>query len=232
MNEPTIPALPPGPTDAPPPKPHPIDVALAALSEYAAEVLTGDRPNRFAELQTIMQVSMAVQRLKPPEIAGVADMGMGEFGDDGFGVGGVNFGAPVMAHNPIHVRRGHIPRWNDGADMQTQMMMMAQNFLKEYTAIEKAKASKPDPDVRLNEVSELAELFMLRLKLAGADQEVPPEINYRVNALLKRIGEPPHEPAPSEPGPDTVLPADPLRGHQADGAGQPDGGRVGEPVAE
>lgn len=232
MNEPTIPALPPGPTDTPPAKPHPIDVALAALSEYAAEVLAGSRPNRFAELQTIMHVSMAVQRIKPPEMAGVADMGMGEFGEDGFGVGGINFGvgAPVM---PMRVQRGHIPRWNDAADINTQMLMMAQKFLTEYMAIEKVKVSKPDPDVRLNEVTELSELFMLRLKLAASDSvaEVPPEINSRIDHLLKRIGEPPHEPAPSEPGPDTVLPADPLRGHQADGAGQPDGGRVGEPVA-
>jgi hypothetical protein len=215
----------------PPPKPHPIDVALAALSEYAAEVLAGDRPSRFAELQVLTHVAQAVQRLKPPEAAGVADMGLGD-GEDGFAVNAgfdFNVEAPVMRRRPV-AARGH--RWNDAADINTQMMMLAQRFLQQYVDAEKAKASKPDPDVRLNEVRELSELFLLRLNIATSGGEALPEINSRIDHLLKRIGEPPHEPARPEPEPDPVVSPHPVRRHQADGAGEPDGGRVGEPLAE
>lgn len=45
-------------------KPHPIDVALAALSEIAADLLAGDRPSRFAEVQRVTAVALQVQRLR------------------------------------------------------------------------------------------------------------------------------------------------------------------------
>jgi hypothetical protein len=183
---PELPALPAG---EPPGKPQPVDVALAALSEMAAELLASGRPSRFVELRNVIAIVQNVQRLR--SVAGV---------DDG---------------------------WNDGADLSREIVMLGQNFLTQFAEVEKRKADRPDPDVRLAEVSELAELYMLRLKLAGADQEVPAEISYRIDHLLKKIGEPTHEP---EPGP--VVSSLPVRGHPPDGPGEPDRGGVGEPLAE
>lgn len=206
----THPELPPSLTERVPPlKPHPIDIALAALSEVAADLLASGKPSRFAELQNVTTIAMTIQQLRPMTGVDNADI-MGD---------GV-FGAPLC--QPIH----HRP-YNDGADLNREIIMLAQSFLAQYAEAEKKKAERPDPDVRLNEVGELAELFNLRLKLALADQPVPSEITTRIDHLLKRIGEPPHEPEP-----DPVVSALDVRGHPPDGAGDPDGGRVGEPLAE
>jgi hypothetical protein len=171
MTNPFVPATPllPAPVPA---KPDPVDVALVALSEVATELLAGDRPSRFAELRQVMGVAMQVQRLRSAATVSVEDMGMVD-DDEGMGV----------------IRHHRNPRWNDAADLNTQVIMLAQKFLEQYAEAEKKKASRPDPDVRLNEVTELAELFELRLKLALADHPVPDEITYRINQLLKRIGE-------------------------------------------
>jgi hypothetical protein len=207
------------PPELPLAKPHPVDIALTALGEVAAELLASGKPSRFAELQNVTAIAMQIQRLRP--IAGIGDV-FGENGEDGEG------GHFRVVHNPIGVWQGHrAPRFNDGADLYREIIMLAQNFLTQYAEAEKKKASKPDPDVRLNEVTELAELYMLRLKLAGADHDVPNEINTRIDQLLKRIGEPPHEPESS-----ALVSAFSVRGHPPDGAGEPDGGRVGEPLAE
>jgi len=205
----TPPALPPA-IAGPAPKPHPVDVALAALSELAADLLASGKPSRFAELQNVTTIAMTIQQLRP--MTGVDDA---DIVRDGV------FGAPLG--QPIHHRRPY----NDGADLNREIIMLAQSFLAQYAEAEKKKAERPDPDVRLNEVGELAELFNLRLKLALADQPVPGEITTRIDHLLKRIGEPPHEPEP-----DPVVSALDVRGHPPDGAGDPDGGRVGEPLAE
>lgn len=215
----THPELPPSLTERVPPlKPHPIDIALAALSEVATDLLASGKPSRFAELQNVTTIAMTIQQLRP--MIGV---------DDADIMGDGVFGAPLG--QPIIVNRRARPPYNDGADLNREIIMLAQNFLATYMEAEKKKAaekaSRPEPDVRLDEVTEMAELFTLRLKLAGADQEVPREINVRIDHLLKRIGEPPHEPEP-----DPVVSALDVRGHPPDGAGDPDGGRVGEPLAE
>ena len=214
------------PPELPLAKPHPVDIALTALGEVAAELLASGKPSRFAELQNVTAIAMQIQRLRP--MAGIGDV-FGENDEDG--AGGVGFGVVQQPNGVWHGQRRHLHHpvapFNDGADLNREIIMLAQNFLTQYAEAEKKKASKPDPDVRLNEVTELAELYMLRLKLAGADHDVPNEINTRIDQLLKRIGEPPHEPESS-----ALVSAFSVRGHPPDGAGEPDGGRVGEPLAE
>lgn len=51
------------------------------------------------------------------------------------------------------------------------------------------------PESRLSEVNELSGLYDIRGKLASSSQDVPAEIEARIATLLKRIGEPPREPA-------------------------------------
>ena len=213
MTDPTPPLLPPA-------KPHPVDVALAALSEVAAELLAGSRPSRFAELGTVVAVAQTVQQLRPAGLAGVEDMGLHPYEENI-----VINGGPVMMANPR--RRGvRIGGFHDAADLNTQLLMMAQSFLEKYADIEKLKAQPTKS--RLDEVTELAELFGLRMKLAlDSPDPVPEEITTRINHLLKRIGEPPHEPEP-----DTDLSSDDVRRRPPDGPGRPDGGGLGEPVAE
>ena len=79
-----VPALPPAPDV--PAKPHPVDVALAAISEVAAELLASGRPSRFVELSRVATVALQVQRIRPAAVAGVEDMVvMGELDDLNFG---------------------------------------------------------------------------------------------------------------------------------------------------
>jgi len=178
-----VPELPPASAEPVPPKPHPVDIALAALSELAAGLIASGKPSRFAELQNVTGIAMTIQRLRP--MGGVEDV----FDDlaPGAAMGGGFIGQAIGHQRGV--------RFNDGADLNREIIMLAQNFLATYAEAEKKKAaekaSRPEPDVRLDEVTELSELFMLRLKLAGADQEVPREINVRIDHLLKRIGEPP-----------------------------------------
>lgn len=211
-----LPQLPPATTPAPPPRPHPIDAALAALSEAVSDLLVSDRSSRFGEINSLTTIAMHLQRLRPGVGVDDVDPREDEFGD-------------IVAHRPVMMqrRRNPAPAFNDGADLNREIIMLAQTFLAQYVEAEKKKADKPDPDVRLDEVTELAELFGLRLKLAVADQDIPPEINARIAHLLTRIGEPPHEPAP-----DPVVFAEHVRRREADGPGEPDGGGVGEALAE
>lgn len=51
------------------------------------------------------------------------------------------------------------------------------------------------PESRLAEVNELSGLYDIRGKLVSAEQPVPPQVESRIQVLLKRIGEPPREPA-------------------------------------
>jgi hypothetical protein len=197
-------------------KPHPIDAAIAALSDHVTSLLASASPNRFGEIQIVTKLALQLQRLRPG--ADVDAMGM--FDDD-------DEDGPFVRR----IRHGALRRpFNDAADISTQTMMLAQNFLDKYAEIEKLKATKPDLDIRLGYVSELAELFSLRWQMKEKSESVPSEIEERVTALLKRIGEPSHE--PNQHGSDPALPAEPVRGRETDGAGQPDGGGVGEPVAE
>jgi hypothetical protein len=207
--------LPPATTDdAAPVRPHPVDVALAAISQMAGDLLGSDKPNRFGEIRSITSIAMQLQRMRP-------DVGVSEIGDH-----------EDYNDAPVMMRRGqvHGGGFNDAADVSREILMMAQTFITQYAEAEKRKADKPDPDVRLNEVGELAELYMLRLKLAGADQDIPPEINYRISHLLKRIGEPSHE--PDRPQWDPALSPEHVRGCQVDGSGGPDRGGVGADLAE
>jgi hypothetical protein len=202
------------PPPAAPAKPNPIDAALAALGEVAAELIASGRPGRFAELQRLSAVAQQVQLLRPPESLRVEDMGLDPEVD------GALHGAPIMMGNPMAIRGG---RWNDAADINTQMIMIAQEFLKKYADAELAKKAA---DSRMSAVAELETLMGLRRSLAENKEQVPEEINARVGHLLKKIGEPPHEPGPYP----AVSPLD-VRRHPPDGAGPDDGGRVGEPVA-
>lgn len=170
------------------PKPHPVDVALAALSEHAAALLVSDRSSRFGELHTVMTVAQLVQRLRPP--GGVADLGLDAGDADGEGIGGIN---PIG--NPVMMRR-HRGYFNDAADVNTQIIMLAQKFLDSYLEAEAAKHAKGPPDSRLNQVIELSDLMALRATLARDGEAVPDEITTRIGHLLKQIGEPPRNQPP------------------------------------
>lgn len=220
--DPTPLALPPGP---PAPhehvgakfvQPHPIDRALLALDEAVALLIASGKPSRFAEVYSLTTLAHQLQLLRPA--AGVDDV---ELEGDEDGDIGMGMAPPVMLPNRIG-RRRRIGGFNDGADLNREMIMMAQGFLKTYQDIEKAKASRPTPDVRINEVTELAELMQLRLQLMRDGEVVPTEINTRINHLLKKIGEPSHDQHQDQPQRDSVLSAEPLRGHPPDGAGEQD----------
>jgi hypothetical protein len=199
---------------------HPIDRALAALGDAISLALASDKPSKFAEIGRLTSIANKLGALRPAR--GVDDVQhVEEYEADGGG---------VMMANPGPMPLGR--RFNDGADLNREMIMLAQGFLREYADIEKMKASRPVADGRLLEVSELSELYELRAKLALQNQQVPPQIDARIEALLKRIGETPN--GSESPGSQSsaILPAEPLRGHPPDGAGQPDGDRVGELVAD
>jgi hypothetical protein len=187
---------------------HPIDRALAAISEAVAELLTSGRPSRFSEIHTLTRIAFDLQRLRPA--SGVEGVPLLRDGDDD----DVGYPRPIR-------------RFNEAFDFNREILAMAQGFLKNYLDVEKSKASKPAPDVRLGEAAELSQLTELRLRLMKEEQPVPEPISARIDQLLQRIGEPPHEPEPS-----TVVSAESVRRHPPDGAGQLDGDRVGEPVAE
>ena len=196
-----------------PAKVHPIDVALAALSEAAVEILLSDKPSRFAEAQRIMSVATHVQQLRPA--SRVADLLDEE--DHAMAFGGLAAPVPPFHHQNMAMpgaRRGGV-RWNDTADLTTQLIMVLQQ------ALEAQKPKTPDVESRLAVVKEMAALFELRLKLALVNEAVPQELTTRIDYLLKKTGAPPHEPEPSREHP--LVPADPLRGHPPDGAGEEDG---------
>ena len=136
-------------------------------------MLASGKHSRFAEVQTISATALYVQQLRPA--AGVADIHL-PVEDDGGVIGG-----PVMFRNPIGVRHG---RWNDGADLNTQLLMMAQTFLDKYADIEKLKA-KPTGS-RMGEVVELSELMGLRSQLRENKEDVPDAINDRIDHLVKQ----------------------------------------------
>ena len=117
-------ATPPLTDPASPPKPHPVDVALAALSEMSVELLASGKLSRFAELQSVTQIAMQIQRLRP--MAGVEDA-MGVDDENGVVYGGGIIG---RIQHPIAAIRGHnVPRFNDGADLNREIIMLAQSFL-------------------------------------------------------------------------------------------------------
>ena len=208
------------PAPGEPTKPHPIDVALAALGQFATELLASGKPSRFAEMQMVASIAQHIQRLRPA--AGVDDVDLNDAAFDGYDALG------VMMPNPVRRRQGGIrmaPAFNDTADLNTQILMMAQSFLEKYADIEKLKA-KPGPS-RMTEVMELSELMGLRSRLREEKEDVPDELNVRIDHLVKRIGEPVHEPAS-----DPLVSSDDVRRHPPDFAEQPDRGRVGEPLAQ
>jgi hypothetical protein len=208
---PPLPPLP-SPPDSLTVREHPIDRALAALSEATVLALASSKPSRFVEAGTLTTLAHQLQQLRPA--SGIADLGMDD--DDG----DIGMGPPMMMPR-IGRRRGG--NFHDVGDLNREMIMMAQGFLKTYQDIEKAKANRPVPDVRLDQVTELAELMQLRMQLMREGADLPPEINTRIDHLLQRIGEPPHEQHPqAESGPGPVVSAEPLRGHPPDGAGQQD----------
>jgi hypothetical protein len=196
-------------------KPHPLDAALAALSEAAAELLAGDRPSRFGELQTLARIASAIQRLRPG--IGVDDVLQEQEEEDAPWVG--RFGPVIGRHRVVP--------FNDGVDLNREIIMVAQKFFDKYIETEQLKAKRPSFESRLDVVTELSELMALRLRLMNENQPVHESIHARIDHLLKRIGESTHEPER-----DPVVCPEPLRGYPADGARAPDGDRVGEPLAE
>lgn len=203
---------------------HPIDVAVAALGEYVADIVRSSRPSRFTEVQAVAGIAAHLQAMRVERVADVDATRNAEMVRQALGADMVIVGNPGGA--------------NDVADLHRELLMMAQTYLTQYVEVEKKRAERSGTDNRLETVDELAELFTLRLKIAAADQDVPPEINFRIDTLLKRVGEPtsipPSTPGDTdhEPAPDPVVPAVDLRGHQVDVPGGPDGSGVGAPVAD
>jgi hypothetical protein len=195
---------------------NPLDRALAAISDAITDLLTSNQPGRFAKIATLAKTACQLQRQRPA--ANVDEVLADDGGDDEVNDFGFN---PRQAVMP---RRG----FNDGADLTREIVMLGQNVLKSYMEAEQKKASQPKPDTRLNEVMELSELTLLRVRMMKDDQPVPEQIDQRVNQLLQRIGEPPHV----EPQPSSLVHPEPIWGHSPNSAGQPDGDRVGEPVTE
>jgi len=217
-NDPNGPPLPPLPPLPPAPltlREHPIDRALAALGEAAIMVIATGKPSRFAEVHMLTSIAHQLQQLRPA--AGVDDVGLG--GDDEDNEMMDN-GPPMML--PRIGRRRRMGGFNDGADLNREIIMMAQGFLKSYQEAEKLKASRPAPDVRIDQVTELADLMTLRMQLMREGVDLPIEINARINTLLQRIGEPSHDQHQDQSQRDSVVSAEPLRGHPPDGAGEQD----------
>jgi hypothetical protein len=187
----------------------PIDRALVAISDAVSDCLASGKPSRFAEITSLARIAGQLQQRQP--MANVDDF-VCDNGDVGVG----QFPLPLA------------PRFNDGADLTREIVMLAQNYFKSYMEAEQRKASKIEPDTRIDEALELTELTALRARMAKDGESVPEQINQRIDHLLQRIGEPhAHQPdhVPS-------LLAEPLRGHPPNGAGQPNRDRVGEVVAE
>jgi hypothetical protein len=205
-----------------PPKEHPIDRALAALSDAAIDLLATKKPSRFAEVQSLAGLAMQVHTLRP--MSGVDDA-LGADGYDPFvpaihPVAGYAHGYPHRVH--------HVPAFNDLADINRQLLMLAQNFVQQHADDATKRARRPDAELRLTEAGELAELILLRVKLLAAGEDVPKEVASRIEILLAHTGEAPHASTPEN----AVVPAEPLRRHPLDGPGERDGGRMGEALAE
>jgi len=223
----TVEATPPDAATEPkaPAQEHPIDRALTALGEATAALLTSGRRSRFAEAQALASLAHKLQQLRPA--AGVDDAGPdNEDEGDGNVIGEPYAVMPArrMA-NP-----GRRVGYNDAVDLNREIIMIAQGFLKSYMETEKLKAGKPLPETRITAVLELADLMRLRMQLMKEAQDVPVEINARIDQLLQRVGAPTDEPT-DEPRPDPVVSTLAIRRHPPDGAGELDGDRVGEAVA-
>lgn len=199
---------------------HPIDRALVAISDAITDLLASVKPSRFAKIVALASTAGQLQRQRLA--ASVEDVGLddGNVDDDDFV--GNNFGPEPR----FPLRQMRLPRFNDGADISREILMLAQGFLKSYMEVEQRKVVAR-PDTRLNEVMELSELTLLRVRMMKDGEQVAEEINQRVNHLLQRIGEP-H----AESQPNSVVHPEPLRGYPPNGAGEPDRDRMGEPVAE
>jgi hypothetical protein len=196
---------------------HPIDRALAAISDAMSDVLVGGKSSRFAEVVALARIAHKLQQRR--HVTSLDEVNNGD-------VGGVDVNvAGVVDPNRIL----HVPRFNDGADISREILMLVQGFLKNYMEVEHRKVSKPALDTRLNEVMELAELTALRIRMLKDDEQVPDQVDQRITHLLQRIGEPSHAPQPDHV---SAFSAEPLRGHPPNGAGEPNRDRVGEPVAE
>jgi hypothetical protein len=191
---------------------HPIDRALAAISDAIADLLTSNKPSRFAEIGELARTACKLHRQRHAGSVDEVD-DMAEDGDGNYG----NFAPPVMMHPR---------RFNDAVDLNRELVMIAQGFIKNYLEVEQRKMSKIE-ESRLNIVTELTELTALRVRMLKDDEAIPEEINHRIDYLLQRIGEPFHEPQS-----DPVVHPESVRGHPTDGAREPDRDRVGEPVAE
>lgn len=154
----------------------PIDRALAAIAEAMTELLDGNKPSRFAETHELSSIARKLQNRR--HATGVDDV-LGEQEDE---------------DDDMFPRIANPRRFNDAADLSREMLMLAQGFMKEYTEIERLKIAKPTPETRLAEVSELAGLIELRLKIILAGEPMPREIDTRIDHLLQRIGEPHQDP--------------------------------------
>src|SRR5579883_873794 len=200
---------------------HPIDRALAAIAEAVMLALASKRPSRFSEAEALSRLESRLQRLRPAKSIADVEDGVKRADDDEEDMGADGEDFPNAA--PYLPRR----RFNDAADLNREILMLAQGFFSQYMEVERLKVAAT-PDVRLNEVLELAALVELRLKLMKEGQPVPAEIDAREEQLRKRIGEERHAQPQSSP----VVPPEPVRGHPADGTGAADADRVREPDAD
>jgi hypothetical protein len=184
---------------------HPIDVALSALSEIAADLLAGDRPSRFAEIQRITSVALQVQRLRTPsDVHGALEA--------------LDNVPQIYGNNMNFVHGAVMPArpFNDVADINRELIMAAQSFF--------------DQQQGGKTVSELSELMALRSRIRkGGEGEVPEAIQARIDHLLKKMGESSRD---NEPRNDSVVPAEPVRRHPLDEQGAGDASRMGEPLAQ
>jgi hypothetical protein len=183
---------------------NPIERALAALDEAVAGLAASGEPTRFAKIGVIIRAAQQLAQLRATR---VEDLGF----DDGINEGGIG-----MMVQPRPIRP-----FNDAVDLNREIVMLAQGFLKNE---QQRRDSRPEPDTRFDEATELSELLNIKQKFGDV---VPKEIQTRIDHLVKRIGEPIHEPQS-----DPLVHPDPVRGHSPDGAGELDGNRVGEPVPE
>jgi hypothetical protein len=180
-----------------PSKLSPIESAIAALSAAMAELLAGDKPSRFREVQGLARTAAQLQQGLASSVDAI---------DYYHNHGEVDVG-------PINVQPWGNRPFNDAVDLNREILMTAQKFLQNYLEVERVKAVKPIASLesRLLEAEELGRLIELRLRFGS---ECPDQIDRRVDYLLNRIGELPHEP---EPESGALVHSEPVRGHQADG---------------
>src|SRR5579875_970910 len=124
----------------------------------------------------------------------------------------------------------------DVADMNREILMMAQQFMGQYMEMLKPK-SEERGEVTITRGSsaseenyELQQMLDLRQRLREDQEEVPAAVEKRIKQLFDRIEERTHD--ASDPASDPVVLADDVRGRLLGGGGAGDGSGVGGSLAE